>query len=135
MIASCPDCGSRLLESRRGLNYGLKCSSCSWSVATTYQHPFGRDQQTYTIIITALGSDPSQSLIFLNSHFTHGIVRTRQLFASGEHSFMNGKAREVWEQARRLRAEGIVFRFEPEYPYDLDDPALDRCYSYDWRPV
>jgi len=104
-------------------------------VATTYPHPFGRDQQIYTIIITSLGPDVSRSLVFLNSYFAHGIIRTRELFAAGSHSLMSGKAREVWQQARRLRAEGIAFRIAPAYPYDLDDPTLDYGYSYDWRPV
>lgn len=135
MNVVCPDCDSQLLARRDGPSYALRCPVCNWEAATTYQHPFGRDQTTYTIIVTSLGEDAERSLTALNRHFVHGMARTRELFGAGEAPLLNGRAWEVRQQALRLREEGIGFRIDPGFPYDLDDPELAPGFSHDWRPA
>lgn len=135
MTIVCPDCDSQLLERRDGYAYLLRCPTCNWETATAYQHPFGRDQVTYTIVVTSLGEDHERNLLSLNRRFMHGLARTRELFASGEVRLASGRAWEIQPQALGLRGEGIGFRIDPEFPYDLDDPELAPGFSCDWRPA
>jgi hypothetical protein len=128
-------CGTPVLARRNGMSYELRCSGCEWGCATTYPHPFHADQTVYRLIITGLGPDPGKCLVYLNSRMNMGIVRIRNMAKAGEFLFLQGHAEKVWTEAKTMRAQGIAYRVDLPFPYELDDPTLDRSFSEDWRPI
>ena len=131
---TCPECEAHLLSRRQGLSYMVRCSACEWAAASTYLHPIHRDTAVYSVFVTSLGANPAHSLIYLNQRFTHGIARTRDLFSSGEQCLLQGSAWDVSKEVHRLRQEGVPFRIEPAFTYDLDDPTVASDYCTEWMP-
>jgi hypothetical protein len=132
----CEKCGSKSFESRwQGLSYEFRCSKCYWGAVTTRVPPIVADECSYRIIITSLGADPNRSLIALNRRFGHGILRTRQIFSSGEHQLFVGRAFEVWWEAQLLRSEQVPFRIDPAFPYNLDTCNAEHEHEHDWLPL
>jgi len=120
----CPSCRSPLQGFRSGGCLVIRCSSpsCPWEAATTFPVPIRDDDTRYSIVIPALPNANPAVLIELNKKFTHGIPVTRNLAVRGELPPFEGSAHEIWHEAHRLRDNGIPFRIEPEYPFDLDRP-------------
>jgi hypothetical protein len=132
----CEKCGATDFESRwQGLSYEFRCSKCHYGAVTTLFPPIVRDEGSYKIVITSLGSNPNRSLIAINRKFAHGIRRTKELFSSGERELLIGQAHTVWKEAQHLRSAQVPFRIEPAFPYDLEtyDPA--HGHEHDWRPI
>ncbi len=131
---ACPKCGAMAIEARwQGLCYSFRCARCDWGAATTRFPPIMVDQGPYRIVITSLGADPNRSLIVLNRRFSHGILRTRELFSAGERELVSGTAVTVWREAQSLRAEHVPFRIEPYFPYDLETYDAQHGHEHDWR--
>jgi hypothetical protein len=135
-MITCEQCGSRNFESRwKGLTYEFRCVTCQWGAVTTCFPPILADQGAYRIIVTSLGADESRSLVALNRAFSHGIRRTRELFSAGEREYFASRAYDVWHEAQKLIAEGIPFRIEPPFPYDLATYDVAHAHEHDWLPI
>ena len=125
MIQQCEYCSTTLEYFRYGSSLVVRCPNpeCTFDeAATTYPLPIWSDANRYRVIITPSGELPAKALVALNQRFDHGIVVTRRMFASGENELTQGSAFDIWNEAQRLRTEGIPFRIEPEFPFDLDNP-------------
>lgn len=132
----CEKCGAQDYESRwQGLAYEFRCARCRWGAATTGLPPIRADEGVYRIVITSLGADPKRSLVVINRRFSHGLARTRELFSAGERELLAGDASTVLREARSLREECVLFRIEPDFPYDLEHYDAEHGHEHDWRPI
>lgn len=132
----CQECGSRDFESRwKGLTYQFRCARCHWGAATSRFPPIRQDDGPYRIVVTSLGINPARALIALNQRLGYGIRRTRELFSKGERECFSGNASAVLAEARRLRPAGVLFRIEPDFPYDLETYDPTHGHEHDWKPI
>ncbi len=136
MLPTCEKCGSQEFEVRwQGLTYEFRCARCLWGCCTTRFPPIQEDEGPYSIIVTSLGQIPVRALVALNRRFTHGMRRTRELFTTGEQRLFTGNAYSVWQEAQRLLAEGVPFRIDPAYPYDLATYDPEHDHEHEWITV
>lgn len=117
----CEKCGTpivkRLPDDTIG-TYGIICPNCGWGAITTYMDPICMDQTQYSILLLK-GNDPSIEIIRAVNKVSHrNLVKSRQLIESAPQVIYEGEALEVHGMKEILDAEAVLYRIEPDYPYD-----------------
>jgi ribosomal protein S27AE len=126
VLIVCPNCGAKLrdlLPSDDPLSFsevGRTCPRCGWAMVATYCPPMLSDGTRYSLYVKET-ANPDRSLLHLLSVKVPGVgvVAAKKLITSGDVLIGSGKAPDMHRFAVSLREQGIEYRIEPDYPYDL----------------
>ena len=111
----CEKCGSVMLSFKEFGSTGMKCPSCGWGWATSYQDPIDLDQNTYTLIIPV--QEPGIKQVKATaSAFNINYLEARKALATGLFS-VSGSAREIFSKAQTLQNNHVEIVIEPLFPY------------------
>lgn len=111
----CEKCGAVMMPFKEFGSTGMKCPSCGWGWATTYQDPIDLDEQVYTIFIPP--QDASMEAIKCISYvFSVNYIEARKNLQSGSLR-VSGNARDIRNKAARLTESSVVYKIEPDFPH------------------
>ncbi|MBP5491659.1 MAG: hypothetical protein J6Y08_02320 [Clostridiales bacterium] len=117
----CEKCGTDMIrELPEGLGGGMSitCPKCGWGVATSYFDPILRDTAEYQIKLLEGNQVTVESIRAVNQVAHRNLLKSRQLIESAPHVIFKGDALEVHEKKEILDEESILYKIEPDFPYD-----------------
>ncbi|WP_034450398.1 hypothetical protein [Butyrivibrio sp. AE2032] len=117
----CEKCGTLMIkelpDDRVG-TYGIICPNCGWGAVTTYTDPIVTDQTQYSIVLLE-GNESSVEVIRAVNKVSHrNLLKSKQLIESAPQVIYEGDALEVFDMKEILDAEAVLYKIEPDYPYD-----------------
>ena len=120
-ITPCEKCGTpmiRELPEGHGGGFSMTCPKCGWGFATSYFDPICLDQTEYQI--TLLEGNPASTEVIraVNQVAHRNFIKSRELILSAPHVIFKGKALAIHEKTDILDAASILYRIEPDYPYE-----------------
>ncbi len=117
----CEKCGTPMvkeLPDDRVGTYGIICPNCDCGSVTTYTDPIVTDQTQYSIVLLE-GNESSVEVIRAVNKVSHrNLLKSKQLIESAPQVIYEGDALEVFDMKEILDAEAVLYKIEPDYPYD-----------------
>lgn len=117
----CEKCGTimvRDLPEGHGGGMSITCPKCGWGVATSYSDPILLDQTEYQITLLE-GNDASEEKIRAVNRVSHrNLLKSKQLIESAPQVIFKGDALDVYDMKEILNEEQVLYKIEPDYPYD-----------------
>ena len=96
----------------------MLCPNCGWGWATSYFDPIVTDQTEYKIILLE-GNDASVEKIRAVNRVSHrNLLKSKELIADAPQVIFEGDAIEVHDKKEILEEEQVLYKIEPDYPYD-----------------
>jgi len=117
----CEKCGTNMilkLPEGYGGGVSITCPNCGWEAVTTYTDPICTDQTLYSIVLLK-GNEPSTEIIRAVNKVSHrNLLKSKQLIESAPQVIYEGNALKVHGMKEILDAESVLYKIEPDYPYD-----------------
>lgn len=113
----CPDCGAptETINGRRIV--GTRCTSCSWSVITTYTPPIEQDGTQYVVKVRS-GDPHNKRQVKLIAQLIGGnFLQARQLMQQVDPTVFIGRASEVLAVRQTLANADFVVVIEPDFKW------------------
>lgn len=108
---TCPKCGAKLREERRGYpSFAVVCDNCGWEAATTMLDPIDLDDTIFTVSL-APGTPANKETLSLVSRLTG------KNFIESNGPVFSGKAREIKSLLKDLEDKPIEVQVSPDFPY------------------
>lgn len=121
LTTPCEKCGENMIITLpEGLcgSYEIACPKCGWGVATSYFDPILRDDTEYQIFLLE-GNRVTIDAIRAVSQVSHNnLLKSRKLIESAPHAIFKGKSLDVHEKKAILDEVSVLYKIEPDYPYD-----------------
>lgn len=119
-MEKCDLCGNSLIAKRSGLNSGLFCEKCgSWSIVTTCLPEIFGDLTVYSVFVVGIRNPSKDQVRCIAKVGGFNFLRACEVLSSAENAIFEGKAVEVVEKLRILEEHKIVWRTQPEFPFDI----------------
>lgn len=112
----CEKCGTNMNVLSGGC--GMVCPNCGWGWATTYLEPIVRDMTEYQITLLEGNNTNTETIRAVNQVTHRNLLKSKQLIESAPHKIFSGDALEVHEMKEILDEEAVLYKIEPDYPYD-----------------
>lgn len=113
----CPECGSITEKFNEGLTTGIKCTECSWSVATTYIPPIEKDHTLYELKIQN-GDHKNKNQIKIISKISGvNFLEARNLLKQENPTIFKGNAIEIKKIKSILEKENITTNIQPNFTW------------------
>ena len=113
----CPKCGKKLLMRIEGSTQIIECSSCSYSVATSYIDPIYEDEQKYTIVLDKYQSSDRKGYSSLAKIIGTNVIGVKRLIENVPVEIFSGKAPEIKTVIDKLKEIEIDYHIEPDFKY------------------
>ena len=113
----CPKCGKKLLMRIEGSTQIIECSSCSYSVATSFLDPIYEDEQEYTIILDKYSSPDRKGYSSLAKITGINVIGVKRLIENVPAILFTGKAPEIKIVIEKLKEIDIDYHIEPGFKY------------------
>lgn len=117
----CEKCGANMIrELPEGYGGGLSisCPNCGWGVASSYFDPIVTDPTDYQITLLDGNKDSVEVIRAVNKVSHRNLLKSKQLIESAPCVIFKGDAIEVHGMKEILDEEKVLYKIEPDYPYD-----------------
>ena len=117
----CEKCGTimvRELPEGHGGGMSITCPKCGWGVATSYFDPILLDQTEYQITLLEGNNTSTEVVRAVNKVAHRNLIKSRELIERAPQVIFKGDAIEVHDMKEILDEEQILYKIEPDYPYD-----------------
>lgn len=112
----CSKCGCELINVMKDQEILLRCPNCGLRAVTTCMPPILDDLKKYSIIIES-GNELQADILRLFSKLSgKNILESRKLLIEGG-IMITDLAVVVKEISEKLNLMGVVYRFDPDFPY------------------
>ena len=101
-----------------GSHFPAICPKCGWGVASSYFDPIGIEPTEYTVILLDGNKDSVEVIRAVNKVSHCNLLKSKQLIENAPCVIFSGDALEVHEMKEILDEEAVLYRIEPDYPYD-----------------
>ena len=113
----CPICGKDLRTRIEGSTQITECSSCDYSVATSYIDPIYEDNEDYRIIIDACETPDKKQYILLSKISGTNTLGVKKLLDKLPAELYVGKASDIKEIVSALNEAEIRYHIDPVFKY------------------
>ena len=113
----CEKCGTNMINPYSG-SMGLSCPNCGWGWVTSYYDPIVRDTTEYQITLLEGNNTSTETIRAINQVSHRNLIKSKQLIESAPQVIFKGDALEVHDMKEILDKEAVLYRIEPDYPYD-----------------
>ncbi len=113
----CPKCGKKLITRIEGSTQIIECSSCDYSIVTSYVDPIYEDEQEYTIVIDKYPSPNKKGYSSLAKITGTNVLGAKKLIENAPTVLFAGKAPEIKSIIEKLKELDIDYHIEPSYKY------------------
>lgn len=113
----CPKCGKELRSRIEGSTQIIECSSCDYSVVTSYIDPIHEDNQEYRIIIDGCESRNKKTYIALSRIAGTNVLGVKRLLDNTPTELLVGKAAEIKDVLDSLNENNVNYHIVPEFKY------------------
>ena len=122
MEEKCMYCKGNLYGKKEKKSYGLYCKTCGkWiykNEELLKEEEMEVDKEEYKIILIGEGNEKQMEQIAqmagINIYMAGEYLRTEK-----EVVLYKGNAKETYENARNITEKGLLYKIEPEYPYEI----------------
>ena len=114
-------CGINMIrELPEGYFGGLSitCPHCGWGVASSYGDPIVTDKTNSQITLLDGNKDSVEVIRAVNKVSHRNLLKSKQLIESAPCVIFKGDAIEVHGMKEILDEEKVLYKIEPDYPYD-----------------
>ncbi|WP_153065429.1 MULTISPECIES: hypothetical protein [Xanthomonas] len=112
----CEVCGGRLGIYSDGRTQGLICKNCGWSILTTVNTEINDDNSEYSIRCSGDFSN-SEHVRMVASIVGVNFIEARKLLKQDSFVIFTGKALEISDVIRNLKAARLDFQVDPHFKW------------------
>ena len=117
----CEKCGTNMVlnfPDGYGGGFSIICPNCGWGVASSYFDHIVVDRTEYQITLLDGNKDSVEVIRAVNKVSHCNLLKSKQLIDSAPHVIFKGKALEVHEMKEILDGDAVLYKIEPDYPYE-----------------
>lgn len=112
----CEKCGSEMQEFETQASMGMKCPKCGWGWATTNTNSIFYDETEYDLKISPISSPSKEEISIISTILNTNYLTSIKLIKTGN-VHITGKASEIIDKIKKLKAKNISFDITPKFPY------------------
>ncbi len=117
MDNKCPMCNHELIAFKNGSSIGVRCSSCDYSVVTSYIEPIFEDKNVYTIILEKGNALSKDSLKTVSGIIGKNYIAAKKCISSAPSILFQGYAADVMDVKKILDTSAMKYSISPKFPY------------------
>jgi hypothetical protein len=114
-IVACPKCGGRTEQIKEGRTVGTRCTSCDWSVVTTYTPPMDLDFSIYEVRVLSGDFQDEQQVRAVAQVTGSNMLQARKVLQGTGAVVFRGPARSVARVRDQLLHAGVEIAIQPPF--------------------